>query len=87
MAKDSKTSPDNVSHAFSLFTHDRPGNDVRITLADLKRVARELKEDVDDSTLKLMIEEANGEQGRDVVARGVTLEQFEEIMRRAGVFR
>lgn len=78
---------DEVTHAFSLFTHGRNGDNVRITLADLKRVARELREDVDENTLKLMIEEANGELGRDSVGRGVGLHDFENVMRRAGAIR
>ncbi|KAK8231978.1 EF-hand superfamily Ca2+-modulated protein [Phyllosticta capitalensis] len=58
-----------------------------ITVADLKRVARELREDVDDETLCDMVLEANGEaRGKTGVAKGVTLEEFESVMRRAGVF-
>ncbi|KAK8157312.1 EF-hand superfamily Ca2+-modulated protein [Phyllosticta citrichinensis] len=58
-----------------------------ITVADLKRVARELREDVDDDTLWDMVLEANGEaRGKAGVAKGVTLEEFESVMRRAGVF-
>ena len=47
----------------------------------LKRVARELKEDLDDSVLRDMLREANGG------GRGVSIEDFEGVMRRAGVFR
>ncbi|KAK7540417.1 EF-hand superfamily Ca2+-modulated protein [Phyllosticta citricarpa] len=58
-----------------------------ITVADLKRVARELREDVDDDMLWDMVLEANGEaRGKAGVAKGVTLEEFEGVMRRAGVF-
>lgn len=41
-----------VAKAFHLFTK---GEERAITLADLKRVARELREDVSDSVLKDMI--------------------------------
>jgi Ca2+-binding EF-hand superfamily protein len=70
-----------VEQAFRLFT--REGGE-KITLATLKRVAKELKENVDDQVLKDMIIEANGGAG---VGRGVDIEQFEEVMKRAGVFR
>ncbi|KAJ4290411.1 hypothetical protein N0V90_010627 [Kalmusia sp. IMI 367209] len=46
-----------VRAAYRLFTHGGPGP---ITLAHLRRVARELKEDVPDDVLKDMIREANG---------------------------
>ena len=77
-----------VEEAFGLFTKmsgkgggaDGP----RITLGTLRRVAKELKEDVSDDVLKSMILEANGGSG---VGRGVDVEEFESIMKRAGVFR
>jgi hypothetical protein len=50
----------------------------------LKRVARELKEDVPDQILRDMLLEANGGSG---VGRGVEIKDFEGVMRRAGVFR
>lgn len=56
----------------------------RITLASLKRVAMMLKDDVDEDLLKSMLLEANGEQG---VAMGVTRDEFEDVMRRAGMWR
>ena len=49
----------------------------------LKRVARELKEDISDEMLRGMILEANGGAG---VNKGVGLDDFEGVMRRAGVF-
>ena len=67
-----------VEKAFRLFTGGQ--GDV-ITMAMLKRVARELKEDLDDSVLRDMLREANGG------GRGVSIEDFEGVMRRAGVFR
>jgi Ca2+-binding EF-hand superfamily protein len=68
--------------AFDLFTQHKPGP---ITLTDLRRVARTLREEVSDDVLKDMIVEANGE-GRDGWRRGVAIEDFEAVMRRAGVF-
>lgn len=60
------------------------GNDGPITLGHLRRIARDLKEDsVGDELLKDMIREANGGAG---VNDGVTLEQFRDVMARAGVF-
>ena len=69
-----------VETAFRLFTK---GKDGPITVAHLRRVARELKEEVDDDMLKSMISEANG---GDSVHKGVGLEDFEAIMKRANVF-
>lgn len=74
--------PDAVSEevvkAYSLFTK---GEDRGITLNDLRRIAKELREDVPDSVLKDMIKEATG-GGLGTVG----LEEFEGVMRRAGVF-
>lgn len=70
-----------VDEAFGLFTNQQEGP---ITLAHLRRVAAVLKEDVDEELLKDMILEANGGAG---VARGVKLDEFDEVMRRAGVWR
>ncbi|EAW13217.1 EF-hand superfamily Ca2+-modulated protein [Aspergillus clavatus NRRL 1] len=70
-----------VDAAFHLFTR---GTDGPITLGHLRRIARELKEDnLGDELLRDMILEANG--GASVNA-GVTLEQFHDVMTRAGVF-
>lgn len=72
-----------VSAAYTLFTHGGSGP---ITLAHLRRVAKELREDVSDDILNDMIREANGGvkgKGRD--AGGVGLEEFEAVMRRAGL--
>ncbi len=66
--------------AYNLFTHNSEGP---ITLAHLRRVARELREEVADDVLRNMILEANGGEG---VTKGVGLEEFENVMRRAGVF-
>lgn len=67
-----------VEAAFTLFTR---GEGETITLKHLQRVARELREDVSDATLRDMIKEATGGQGA-----GVGMDDFEEVMRRAGVF-
>lgn len=70
-----------VDEAFRLFTNGAAGP---ITLAHLRRVAAVLKEDVDEELLKDMILEANGGAG---VARGVERDEFDEVMRSAGVWR
>ena len=68
--------------AFNLFTGNT-GHE-RITLAALRRVARELKEEPDEKLLKDMINEANGGSGLE---NGVDIAEFEAVMKRAGVFR
>lgn len=55
-----------------------------LTLAHLKRIAMTLKQDVDEALMRDMILEANGGAG---VGRGVSRAEFEEVMRRAGVWR
>lgn len=67
-----------VMEAFRLFTR---GEGEVITLQHLKRVARELREDVDEKTLRDMLREANGGDGAVV-----GIEEFRDVMRRAGVF-
>ncbi|KAF4553861.1 Hypothetical protein D9617_6g095940 [Elsinoe fawcettii] len=67
-----------VNSAFRLFTRD---DSDQITLAHLRRVAKELREDIDDKMLKDMIREANG-GGK----AGVGKDEFGDVMRRAGVF-
>lgn len=70
-----------VDAAYRLFTQ---GSDGPITFNHLRRIARDLKEDnVGDDLLKDMIREANGGDG---LQKGVTLEQFRDVMARAGVF-
>ncbi|KAF3385360.1 Centrin-2 [Penicillium rolfsii] len=71
-----------VDTAYQLFTR---GSNGPISLSHLRRIARELKEDsIDDNLLKDMILEANGGAG---LSSGVTLEQFHDVMVRAGVFK
>ncbi|CAG8259332.1 unnamed protein product [Penicillium salamii] len=70
-----------VDDAYQLFTRGTRGP---ITLSHLRRIARDLKEDsVGDDLLKDMILEGNGGAG---LSTGVTLEQFHDVMTRAGVF-
>ena len=71
-----------VKEAYNLFTHGGPGP---ITLAHLRRVAKELREDVPDEVLKDMIREANGGTKGKGSAGGVGLQEFEAVMKRAGL--
>jgi Ca2+-binding EF-hand superfamily protein len=71
-----------VQEAYNLFTDNRAGP---ITLAHLRRIARLLKEDTSDDVLRDMLVEANGE-GKEGWRRGVGVDAFEEVMKRAGVF-
>lgn len=74
-----------VDEAFRLFTNNSRGDEEgKITLASLKRIAMALKEDVGEDLLRDMILEANGGGG---VGKGVNKEEFESVMRRAGVWR
>lgn len=78
---DAESNVEEVQAAYTLFTHGQKGP---ITIAHLRRVAKELKEDVPDDVLKDMILMANGGvKGKDV--GGVNIEDFESIMRRAGI--
>ncbi|KAF2489746.1 hypothetical protein BU16DRAFT_518352 [Lophium mytilinum] len=78
----STTSQRDVNEAYALFTRGNPGP---ITLAHLRRVAKELREEVDDEVLRDMIREANGNVAAGALG-GVGVEEFEGVMRRAGVF-
>lgn len=71
--------------AFRLFVAG-DGGEEKITVATLRRVARELKMEgeVGEGVLRDMILEANGGAG---VGAGVGRGDFEGVMRRAGVFR
>ncbi|EZF35999.1 hypothetical protein H101_00474 [Trichophyton interdigitale H6] len=69
-----------VEHAYSLFTH---GTEGPILMSHLRAVAKSLKEDVSEELMKDMIREANGGDG---IQSGVTIEQFKDVMKRAGVF-
>lgn len=63
---------------------DGDGRGDVITVQTLKRVAKVLKEDVDEKVLRDMILEANGGAG---VRRGVGRGEFGEVMGRAGVLK
>ena len=67
-----------VVKAYGLFTK---GQERDITLHDLRRIAKELREDVPDNVLKDMIREATGGG-----LGGVGMEDFEGVMKRAGIF-
>jgi Ca2+-binding EF-hand superfamily protein len=67
-----------IQRAYALFTK---GQDRDIGINDLRRVAKELREDVPENVLKDMIREATGGG-----LGGVNIEDFEGVMNRAGVF-
>ncbi|KAK2748110.1 hypothetical protein FQN57_001233 [Myotisia sp. PD_48] len=69
-----------VEHAYDLFTR---GTEGPILVSHLRKVARDLKEDVSEDLLRDMVREANGGEG---LHAGVNVEQFRDVMRRAGVF-
>ncbi|KAG9191379.1 guanosine-diphosphatase [Alternaria panax] len=70
-----ESNAEEVSAAYHLFTHGARGP---ITLGHLRRVAKELREDVPDDVLKDMILEANGGvKGQSKDVGGVSLEDFE----------
>ena len=74
--------PREIETAYRLFTGGGQGP---IMLSHLRRISRALKkDDVSDELLKDMILEANGGGS---VNRGVGLQDFEGVMRRAGVFK
>ncbi|KAH7384071.1 EF-hand superfamily Ca2+-modulated protein [Phaeosphaeria sp. MPI-PUGE-AT-0046c] len=78
-----ESNAEELSAAYRLFTHGGTGP---ITLGHLRRVAKELREDVPDDVLKDMILEANGGvKGKGKDMGGVSLEDFESVMRRAGL--
>ncbi|KAL2059171.1 hypothetical protein ABVK25_000463 [Lepraria finkii] len=60
------------------------GEDGKITMGCLRRVARELKEDVPEQGLRDMLLEANGGSG---VGRGVGIKDFEGGDEKGGSFQ
>ena len=79
-SRSEESKDEEVSDAFRLFTR---GTDGPITVHHLRRIAKELKEEVGDEMLRNMILEANGGAG---VSKGVGIEDFQGVMTRAGVF-
>ncbi|KAK2754496.1 hypothetical protein FQN54_006897 [Arachnomyces sp. PD_36] len=79
-ARTSDSISEEIESAYHLFTR---GGEGPITISHLRKVARVLKEDVSDDLLRDMIREGNG---GDRVQSGVSLEQFRDVMGRAGVF-
>jgi len=79
-SNDDDSKAEEVADAFKLFTR---GTDGPITILHLRRVAKELKEEVSDEMLRNMILEANGGAG---VNRGVGMDDFQGVMTRAGIF-
>ena len=75
---DPEAQSEEVQKAYALFTR---GQERDININDLRRVAKELREDVPESVLKDMIREATGGG-----LGGVNMEDFEGVMTRAGVF-
>jgi Ca2+-binding EF-hand superfamily protein len=75
--EDPEEMSEEVLRAYRLFTR---GEEREINLNDLRRVARDLREEVPDNVLKDMIREATGGG-----LGGVGVEDFESVMKRAGV--
>ena len=69
-----------MADAYKLFTR---GSDGPIKMSHLRNHARKLNMDQDDDLLRSMILVANGGAG---VNEGVTMEQFHDVMQRAGLF-
>ena len=80
--RSSDSHSEELMEAWRLFTQG--GGEDKITLATLKRVAKSLKEDVSDDVLRDMILEANGGAG---VGRGVDMDEFEGVLKRARIWR
>lgn len=80
-ARSDESKAEEMNTAYRLFTK---GTEGPISIAHLRRVARELKEDVSDDMLRNMILEANGGAG---LTKGVAIEDFKSVMIRAGVFQ
>jgi Ca2+-binding EF-hand superfamily protein len=73
-----------VHRAFDLFTHNGPGP---IHIAHLRRVARQLKEEVSDEQLINMIRIANERTDKRGWEAGVTMTEFERVLDQAGAWR
>ena len=75
---DPEAQNEEIQKAYALFTKNQ---DREININDLRRVAKELREDVPENVLKDMIREATGGG-----LGSVSMEDFEGVMNRAGVF-
>lgn len=80
-SRSSESHASEVDEAFALFTAGSA--QAKITKAGLQRVARMLNIEVEEQVLNDMILEANGGAG---VGVGVERDEFEGVMRRAGVW-
>lgn len=69
---------DDLIQAFRFFDDDETG---RITLKDLKRVAKELGERYSEEELQAMIDEADMDKDG-----GVNLEEFLSVMKKATLY-
>ena len=78
---DGEEDHEELLQAFRLFTRGNAADGRRITIGDLERIAEEIKLEVGKEEMIAMIEEANGARG---AGQGVGLEEFGEVMRRAG---
>jgi Ca2+-binding EF-hand superfamily protein len=76
-----ESTSEEVEEAYRMFTR---GTDGPINIHHLRKIAKDLKEDIGDDLLKHMILEANGGTG---VNKGVGVDDFREVMMRAGVFQ
>ena len=74
-----RDSKEEIAKAFKLMDGD---NDGLITFADLRRVAKELGEQLTDEELGEMIDEASG----GGAGEGVSLQDFERIMKKTSLF-
>lgn len=75
--------------AFQLFAKSRGQVQSHITLSTLRRVVRELQEEIDDEWLKEMILYANNEDyvSDDAWMKGASFEEFSTVMERSRAFR
>ncbi|EPE34629.1 EF-hand [Glarea lozoyensis ATCC 20868] len=81
--RNSDTHAAEVAEAFGLFMAKFEGEE-KITLEVLRGVARDIRVEVEEDVLRDMILEANGGRG---VGEGVGMREFEEVGRRAGIWR
>lgn len=91
-ARDDDEVGEEVESAFRLFLEagEEKGEGVKgrekITVNGLRRVAKALGENIKEDVLRDMVMEANG-TGPEGIGKGVGRQEFEEVMRRAGMLR